>query len=51
MKFMLKHDINVRETGLLIHTYLFWLPASSDGLVSDHSDSRKVDLIEIKCQN
>ena len=51
MKFVLKHDINVRESGLVIQPNLFWLAASPDGLVSDHSDSRKGGLIEIKCQN
>ena len=49
LKFVLKHDINVRETGLVIQPNLFWLAASTDGLVSDHSDSRKVGIIEIKC--
>ena len=49
LKFVLMHDINVRETGLVIQPNLFWLAASPDGLVSDHSDSRKVGLIEIKC--
>ena len=46
LKFVLKHDINVR---VVIQPNLFWLAASLDGLVSDHSDSRKVGLIEIKC--
>ena len=49
LKFVLMHDINVRETGLVVQPNLFWLAASPDGLVSDHSDSRKVGLIEIKC--
>ena len=35
MKFVLKHDINVRETGLLIQPNLFWLAANPDGLVSE----------------
>ena len=51
IKFVLKHDINVRETGLVIQPNLFWLAASPNGLVYDHSDSRKGGLIEIKCQN
>ena len=42
------HDINVCESGLVIQPNLFWLAASPDGLVSDHSDSRKVGFIEIK---
>ena len=49
LTFVLKYDINLRETGLIIQLNLFWLAASPDGLVSDHSDSRKVGLIEIKC--
>ena len=49
LKFVLMHDINVRETSLAIQPNLFWLAASPDGLVSDHSDSRKIGLIEIKC--
>ena len=49
LKFVFKHNINVRETGLVIQPNLFSLAASPDGLVPDHSDSRKVCLIEIKC--
>ena len=49
LKFVLKHDINARETGLVIQPNLFWLAGSTDGLVSDHSDTRKVGIIEIKC--
>ena len=49
LKFVLKYDISVRETGLVIQVNLFWLAASPDGLFSDHSDSRKVGLIENKC--
>ena len=51
MKFVSKHDINVRESGLVIQPNLFWIAASPDGSVSDHSDSRKGGLIEIECQN
>ena len=49
LKFVLKHDISVRETSLLIQPNLFWLASSPDGLVSDHSNSRKVGFIEIEC--
>ena len=45
---MLKHDIKVRETCSVIQPNLLWLAATPNGLVSDHSDSRKVGLIEIK---
>ena len=33
LKFVLKHDISVRETSLVIQHNLFWLAASPDGLV------------------
>ena len=48
LKFTLKHDIHVRENDLIIKPNLFWLAANPDYFFSDHSDSRKVDLIEIK---
>ena len=48
LKFVLKHDINVLETGLVIQPNLSWLAASPDGLVSDHSDSIRVGLTEIQ---
>ena len=48
LKFVLKHDINVHETGLVIQPNPFWLATSPDSLVSDNSDSRKVDIIETK---
>ena len=46
LKFFLKHDINVRETGLVIERNLFWLATSPDDLVSENG---KVGLVEIKC--
>ena len=49
VKYTLKHNINIRETGIVIQPKLFWLAASPDGLVSDESDDRLVGLIEIKC--
>lgn len=49
LKHSLKHDINVRETGLVIQPNLYWLASSPDGLVSDNSDPRKLGLVEIKC--
>ena len=48
LKFVLKHDINVLETGLVIQPNLSWLAASPDGLVSDYSDSIRVGLTEIQ---
>ena len=48
LKFVLKHDINVLETGLVIQPNLSWLAASPDGLVSDHSDSIRVGLTGIQ---
>ena len=34
---------------MVIQPNLFWLAGSPGGLVSDHSDSRKVGITEIKC--
>ena len=48
LKFVLKHDINVLETGLVIQPNLSWLAASPDGLISDHSDSIRVGLTGIQ---
>ena len=49
LKYTLKHDIAVRETGIVLQPYLFWLGASPDGLVQDTSESNYIGLIEIKC--
>lgn len=49
LKHTLQHDIDVRETGIVIQPNLFWLAASPDGLISDKSDGQKIGLIEIKC--
>lgn len=49
LKYTMRHNVKVRETGLVVQPYLFWLAASPDGLVQDESDDRKFGLIEIKC--
>ena len=49
LKYDLKHDINVRECGIVIQPNLFWLGASPDGLVTDKSHPSIIGLIEIKC--
>ena len=50
-KFHLNRNIDVRETGLVLQSKLFWLAASPDGLVLDKSneDVLQIGLIKIKC--
>ena len=48
LKYNLRHDAAVRETGILVQPYLFWLAASPDGLVSDNTEAG-TGLLEIKC--
>ena len=51
IQYYLNRDIAVREIGIVIQPYLFWLTASSAGLVSDRSveDENVLGLVEIKC--
>ena len=51
IQYYLNRDIAVREVGIIIQPYLFWLTASSAGLVSDRSveDENVLGLVEIKC--
>ena len=35
MKFKLKHNVSVRETGIVIQPLLYWLVASPNGLITD----------------
>ena len=49
MKFKLKHNVSVRETGIVIQQLLYWLAASPDGLIADESATLIFGLIEIKC--
>ena len=49
MKFKLKHNVSVRETGIMIQLLLYWLAASPDGLITDESATPIFWLIEIKC--
>ena len=49
MKFKLKHNVSVRETGIVIQPLLYWLAASPDGLITDESSTPILGLIEIKC--
>ena len=49
MKFKLRHNVSVRETGVVIQPLLYWLAASPDGLITDESDTPIFGLIEIKC--
>ena len=44
----MKHNIDVRETGVVVQPKLFWLAASPDGLISEKTDAG-IGLIEIKC--
>ena len=47
MKYELRRDITIRETGLVIQPSLFWVAASPDGMVVDQQVG--IGLIEIKC--
>ena len=49
MNVKLKREVIIRETGLVIQPYLFWLAASPDGMVSDIYDPNVFGIIEIKC--
>ena len=48
-KFKLKHNVSVRETGIVIQPLLYWLAALPDGLITDESSTPILGLIEIKC--
>ena len=48
MKFKLKQNVSVRETGLVIQPLLYWLAASPDGLITDEISTPILGLIEIK---
>ena len=48
LKYNLRHDVSVRETGIVVQPHLFWLAASPDGLVADKTGDA-IGLIEIKC--
>ena len=45
MKFKLKQDVSVRETGIVIEPLLYWLAASPDGLITDESSTPILGLI------
>ena len=49
LKFSLKHEIDVGESGIVIQPNLYWLAASTDGLVSYKCESNKLGLVKIKC--
>ena len=49
MKYNLKRHINIRDTGIVIQPYLFWLGASPDGLIVDSLEEFP-GLIEINVQ-
>ena len=49
LKYKLKRDVHIRETGLVVQPSLFWLGASPDGLIIDKTDNVGIGLIEIKC--
>ena len=49
MKFKLKYNVSVKETGIVILPLLYWLAASPDGLITDESSTPILGLIEIKC--
>ena len=45
----MKHNVSVRETGIVIQSLLYWLADSPDGLITDESSTPIFVLIEIKC--
>ena len=47
MKFKSKHNVSVRETGIVIQPLLYWLAASPNGLITDESGTPIFGLIEI----
>ena len=49
MEFKLKHNVSVRETGIVIQPLLYRLAASPEGLITDESSTPILGLIEIKC--
>ena len=48
LKYSLRHDVSVWETGIVVQPHLFWLAASPDGLVTDKTGNA-IGLLEIKC--
>lgn len=48
LTYILKRNVVIRETGLVVQPYLFWLGASPAGLLVDSSKNEPA-LIEIKC--
>ena len=48
MTYVLKRNVMIRETGLVVQPNLFWLGASPDGLFFDSLCEEPI-LIEIKC--
>ena len=49
LKFKLKHNVSVGETGIVIYPLLYWLAASPDGLITGESCTPIFGLTEIKC--
>ena len=46
----MKHNVSVRETGIVIQSLLYWYPASPVTiLITDESSTPILGLIEIKC--
>ena len=51
MRYILKREVGVCETGLVIPANLFWLAASPDGLLCDSNDRSVFGFLKIKCRN
>ena len=50
MEYNLKRPITLRQTGMVIPPYMFWLEGSPHGLVIDScSSSGKMGILEVKC--
>ena len=47
IRLKLKHNFSVRETSIVIQPLLYWLAASTDGFITDESDTPIFGLIEI----
>ena len=49
VKFKERRHVTCRETGIVINPSVFWLGASSDGLLYDCESTKPDRLFEIKC--
>ena len=48
MNYKINRPVKIREAGITIHSRLFWLGASPDGVIFDKK-IQEIGLLEIKC--